>query len=157
MPFVRDLLRQDVHHPEQRDQHDRDDEDHEQREERRELVFHFRRQQRGACVRWQCKEGEERQQAARAPNGPETSLEKNDVASWALIPCAPGGAPGVPMRTLRMNARNGDILGRNAAASPSCDDALRYSEMAGLTPTFRRNEKEYRPVSETRYTRTSGM
>ena len=39
MALVRDLLRKDVHHPEQDDEHHRHDEEDEERDEGRELVF----------------------------------------------------------------------------------------------------------------------
>ena len=44
VPLVRDLLREDVHHPEEDDEHDRHDEEDEDRDECGELVFGLLRQ-----------------------------------------------------------------------------------------------------------------
>ena len=64
MPLVRDLLRKDVHHPEEHDQHDRNEEDHEQREERRQRVFGLGREKRGMRVPGERQEERDREEAA---------------------------------------------------------------------------------------------
>ena len=50
--LVRDLLRKDVHHPEQDDEHDWYDEQDEEGEERGELVFGLFRQKRRVRLCW---------------------------------------------------------------------------------------------------------
>ncbi len=79
--LVRDLLRQDVHHPEQGDEHDRHDEEDEEGDELRQRVFGFRREERGVRA------SREEQQEGSGGDQLTSSHGSGVVSKAAAVPC----------------------------------------------------------------------
>ena len=79
--LVRDLLRQDVHHPEEGDEHDRHHEDDEEGEVFRHRVFGFGRKQRGVRT------SRQEQQEGHGGNQLTSSHGRKMRSKAAAVPC----------------------------------------------------------------------